>query len=101
MHGSAASLVALAAPNDNTRLNPEGEYNTLRLVVKGRRGQVWLNGPKVLDYDLDDEEMQERIAESRFADLPRFGREPAGHIALQHHGDDVWFRNIWIRRISN
>ncbi len=98
---AAASLFALAAPNANKRVKPEGEYNTLRLVVENRGGQVWLNGPKVLDYDLDDEAMQERIAESRFADLPRFGREPEGHIALQHHGDDVWFRNIWIRRIPN
>ncbi len=97
---ATGALFALDAPNENKRVNPEGEYNSMRIRVEDRRGRVWLNGPLVLDYDLADEEMLERIADSRFAQRPRFGREPEGHIALQHHGDEVWFRNIWIRPIE-
>jgi hypothetical protein len=54
----------------------------------------------VVDYELGSAEWRERVRRSRFADLPRYGREPRGHIALQDHGDRVAYRNIRIRVIT-
>ncbi len=39
------------------------------------------------------------IAKTKFKDMPKFGRNPTGYIALQNHGGEVWFRNIRIRRL--
>ena len=41
----------------------------------------------------------EMIANSKFKDMPDFGKAKKGHISLQDHGDKVWFRNIKIREL--
>jgi len=46
-----------------------------------------------------DDQWREMIAKSKFKDMPGFGLSKKGHIALQDHGDKVWFRNIKIRRL--
>ena len=51
---------------------------------------------KVLGYDLASEELRERIARSKFRDYPGFGRLEEGHIVLQHHGTEAWFRRLRI-----
>jgi hypothetical protein len=93
---SAGSLYALIAPVDKT-LKPVGEFNQARLVKKGRHVEHWLNGKKVVEYELGSEPLAKLIAESKFKDMPRFARESRGFVALQHHGEEVWFRNIRIR----
>jgi hypothetical protein len=50
----------------------------------------------VLGYDLESEEIKERIARSKFREWPQFARVEEGHIALQHHGTEAWFRRIRI-----
>jgi hypothetical protein len=93
---SAASCYALYAPSkDMTR--PVGEWNKTRLVVNGNHVEHWLNGKKVVEYDLASEDWQKRVQESKFKDLPKFGKEPKGHIDLQDHGNQIAFRNIKIR----
>jgi len=69
----------------------------VRLVIRGNHVEHWLNGSNIVTYELDSPALKARIAMSKFAALPRFAKESAGHIALQDHGDDVWFRNIRIR----
>jgi hypothetical protein len=92
----AGALYDLYEPGqDATR--PVGEFNHSRLVVDRGKVQHWLNGVKVAEYDLGSADFKARVAASKFAAWPQYARAPAGHIALQNHGDAVWYRNIKIR----
>lgn len=74
-----------------------GEWNQARIRVDGRRVTHWLNGVEILSYELGSDEWEALVKETKFVDWPRFGREPRGHIALQDHGDPVWFRDVKLR----
>ena len=78
---------------------PAGAWNSSRLVVDGAHVQHWLNGELLVEYDLGSPDWESRVAASKFARWPRYGRVPEGRIALQDHGDPVWFRNLRIRRL--
>jgi hypothetical protein len=95
---SAGALYALVAPVGKT-LKPVGEFNRARIVKKGNHVEHWLNGKKVVEYELGSPELAKLIADSKFKDMPRFAKEGQGHIALQHHGQEVWYRNIRIRAL--
>ena len=93
---SAGSCYALYAPaRDLTR--PVGEYNEARIVVRDGLVEHWLNGSLIVEYDMNSDDWDERVAASKFADWEHYGRYPSGHIALQDHTDPVWYRNIRIR----
>ncbi|HEX6940565.1 MAG TPA: DUF1080 domain-containing protein [Longimicrobiales bacterium] len=95
---SAGANYALHAPiRDVSR--PAGEWNQVRLVVDGAHVEHWLNGTKIVEYELWTEDWERRVRESKFAQWPRYGRAREGHIAIQDHGDRVWFRNIKVRRL--
>ena len=56
--------------------------------------------PRATPKDLDDfPDYKERLAKSKFATWEGYGVHAKGHIALQDHGDDVWFRNIKVREV--
>jgi Domain of Unknown Function (DUF1080) len=95
---SAGSLYALIAPTNKT-LKPVGDYNKVRLVVRNGHVQHWLNGKKVVEYDLGSDSLKESIAQSKFKDYPHFAQNRKGHVALQYHGDEVWYRNVRIRAL--
>jgi hypothetical protein len=93
---SAGSNYALYAPvRDVTR--PVGLFNEVRIVVDGAHVEHWLNGEKIIEYELGSPQWQELVAASKFKDMPKYGRVARGHIVLQDHGDKVWYRNIKIR----
>ena len=93
---SAGACYALYAPSkDMTR--PPGTWNAVRLVVNGSRVQHWLNGTKVVEYDMASDEWKKKVAASKFNEWPKFGTLPEGYIVLQNHGDRVAYRNIKIR----
>jgi hypothetical protein len=104
---SAGALYALyPAPRGVVR--PAGEWNDARVVLDGNRGEHWLNGVKLFDFEIGSPDWETRLAASKFATLPGFGRAPAGHIGLQDHEaapgyqgpeDRVEFRNIRIRAL--
>lgn len=96
---SAGSLYDLLPPNDRKNLRPAGEFNSVRLIHRGNDVEHWLNGDKILSYNLDDPKLQEKIAQSKFAQFEQFARTEKGLVALQHHGDTVGFRNIRIREL--
>ena len=84
----------------NRPLRPAGEWNQSRVVVRGSTVEHWLNGTKVLTYELDSPALKAAIAESKFKDVARFGKLQKGHILVQDHGDQVWYRSIKIRPIA-
>lgn len=96
---SAGANYALYAPEkDATRA--VGLFNEARIVVRGQRVEHWLNGEKLLEYELGGEDWKQRVASSKFAQMPAYGTMARGHIALQDHGDRVWYRNIKIRELK-
>lgn len=96
---SAGALYALKAPHHKV-LRPVGEFNQVRLIVRGNQVEHWLNGAKILEYDLESDELKAQIANSKFAPYPQFAKARRGHIGLQHHGQEVWFRNVRIRELE-
>ena len=96
---SAGSNYALHAPvRDVTK--PVGLFNQARIVARGSHVEHWLNGVKVVEYELGSPEWEALVAGSKFAQWPKYGRMRKGHIVLQDHGDQVWYRNIKIRPLS-
>jgi type 1 glutamine amidotransferase len=79
---------------------PAGEWNQARIVCRGGRIEHWLNGFKVVDLDLGSDEYKAAHARSKWTGMPAFATRAAGHVALQDHGDRVWFRNIKVRTLE-
>jgi hypothetical protein len=80
-------------------VKPAGEWNAVRIVVRGQHVEHWLNGTKIVDYELGSPDWEAKVKASKFAQWPGYGRAPRGHIALQDHGDRVAYRNIRIREL--
>ena len=76
-----------------------GEWNSTRIVARGNHIEHWLNGQKVVEYDLGSPDWETKLKASKFDVWKGYGRASRGHIALQDHGDRVAFRNIRIREL--
>lgn len=84
-----------AAPADKI-VNPVGEWNTSRLVVNGNHVEHWLNGSKTVEYEINSDDWKARKKKSKWNDAKGYAQAKKGHIDLQDHGAEVWFRNIMI-----
>ncbi|PYO33585.1 MAG: DUF1080 domain-containing protein [Gemmatimonadetes bacterium] len=78
-------------------VKPPGQWNQVRLVVNGNHVEHWLNGVKVVQYELGSPDWEAKVKASKFAPHPRYGRNAEGYIGLQEHEYPVAFRNIKIR----
>lgn len=96
---STGAVYLLYAPKNKT-LKPAGHWNQLRIVVKGRKAEHWLNGKKVAEYELHSEDFRGRVKDSKFKDVPDFATADHGHILIQDHGDEASYRNIRIHELK-
>lgn len=95
----AGALYDLLPPSDLKAVKPAGEWNKARIIIKNGRGESWLNGKKVVDFPTRGPEWDAMVAKSKFKNWKDFGTFDKGSIALQDHGDKVWYRNIRIREL--
>lgn len=95
----AGALYDLIPPDANKVLNPVGTWNNSTIIFRGNHGEHWLNGQKVVDFDLGTPLMDSLLAKSKYRDIKGFAEKRAGHIVLQDHVDEVFFRSIKLRRL--
>ncbi len=94
-----ASFYDVLPPAANKPLKPVGEWNASRILVQGNHVEHWLNGAKVLEYELGSEAVKAAVAASKFKNSAGFGTKIKGHIMLTDHQDECWFRNVKIREL--
>ena len=96
---TAGGLYDLIAPRKDKVLRPVGEWNHAGVIVNAPHVEHWLNGGKVLEFELGSPAFKAHIAQSKFKDIKGFGENTKGHILIQDHVDEAWFRNIKIREL--
>jgi hypothetical protein len=96
-HRQTGAFYDVLPPAQDSPRRPAGEWNQSRILVQGNHVEHWLNGAKVLEYELGSPELQAAIARSKFKDVPGFDAKLKGPLLLQDHGDEVWYRNLKIQ----
>ena len=94
-----ASFYDVLPPAADKPLKPVGDWKVSRILVQGKQVQHWLNGKKVLQYELGSDAVKAAVADSKFKNAEGFGSKIKGHIMLTDHQDECWFRNIRIREL--
>ncbi|MCC6356687.1 MAG: DUF1080 domain-containing protein [Verrucomicrobiae bacterium] len=95
-----AAFYDVLAPAPDKPVKPAGEWNASRILVRGNLVEHWLNGRRVLTYELGSDSLKAALAKSKFKSFGDFGTKIPGHIMLTYHSDECWFRSIKVRAIE-
>lgn len=95
----SGSLYDMIVP-DNPKLKPAGTYNSSRIIINGNQVKHWLNGKIIVEFEFESERLDSLYRNSKYRNFPDFHKKRKGHIVLQNHKDEAWFRNIKIREIK-
>jgi hypothetical protein len=97
---SAGAAYALY-PSPAGVVKPAGQWNSTLIVVNGNRVQHWLNGQKLLEYDLGSPDWEAKVKASKFVEYPKYGRATRGYIGIQgDHDGMLSIRNVRIRELK-
>jgi hypothetical protein len=94
---TAANYAMNPAPEADP--NPAGEWNHARILVNGNHVEHWLNGKKVVEYELYSADWEKRKMSGKWKDAPNYAKSKLGYIAFQNHGSEAWFKNIKIKEL--
>lgn len=97
-HQYSGANYAMHVPQ-NAEVVPIEEWNSTRIVANGAHVENWLNGTKVVEYELWSDDWMQRKENGKWKDFPHYGMSKAGHIGLQDHGGLTMFRNMKIREL--
>ncbi len=92
----SGACYGMYAPSAKT-VKPVGEWNESKLLVNNNHVEHWLNGTKVVEYELQSADWKKLVANGKWKDFPNYGLTKKGHIDLQDHSNEVWFKNILIK----
>ncbi|HQX51657.1 MAG TPA: DUF1080 domain-containing protein [Planctomycetaceae bacterium] len=93
-------LIDRSNPILERRYLPRNEWSTGHIVVQNNRLRHWMNGNIIIDEHSDSQHFTDAVEHSKFKNTAGFGRNPSGRIMLTDHGTEVWYRNLYVRRLD-
>jgi hypothetical protein len=98
---TAAGAAYALYPSPRGVVKPAGEWNSSLIVVNGNTVQHWMNGQKLLEYELGSPDWVAKVKASKFVAYPNYGRAARGYIGIQgDHDGTLSIRNMRIREIK-
>jgi hypothetical protein len=95
---AAGSVYAMYPAPPAGFAHPYGHWNKARILVRGHHVTYWMNGRRIVDYDLGSPEWKKRVAASKFSAYPGYGTAPEGLIGIQgNHPGAIAIRDMRIK----
>ncbi|MFO0425961.1 MAG: DUF1080 domain-containing protein [Planctomyces sp.] len=98
---SLYDLISISQPIFRRSYRTENEFNVGRILVQNNHVRHWQNGNLVIDECFGAPRFQAAVSESKFRDRAGFGTNRVGRLMLTDHHSEVWFRNVFVRRLDS